>query len=49
MGQLGGRGYLSPRVYALAVQRAGGLALILPPDEAVAEMPDRASTSLMRS
>jgi len=24
------------------VQRAGGLALILPPDETVAEMPDRA-------
>jgi putative glutamine amidotransferase len=34
--------YLSPRVYALAVQRAGGLAVILPPDDAVAESPDRA-------
>jgi putative glutamine amidotransferase len=32
---------LSPRVYALAVQRAGALALILPPDDAVAERPDR--------
>jgi putative glutamine amidotransferase len=32
---------VSPRVYALAVQRAGGLALILPPDDAVAESPDR--------
>jgi putative glutamine amidotransferase len=31
---------LSPRTYALAVQRAGGLALILPPDDAVAENPD---------
>jgi putative glutamine amidotransferase len=33
---------LSPRVYALAVQRAGAMALILPPDDAVAERPDRA-------
>jgi putative glutamine amidotransferase len=33
---------LSPRVYALAVQRAGALAVILPPDDAVAEHPDRA-------
>ena len=33
---------LSPRTYSLAVQRAGGLALILPPDDAVAESPDRA-------
>ena len=31
---------LSPRAYTLAVQRAGGLALILPPDDAVAEAPD---------
>jgi putative glutamine amidotransferase len=33
---------LSPRVYALAVQRAGALALILPPDDAVARNPSRA-------
>jgi putative glutamine amidotransferase len=31
---------LSPRTYSLAVQRAGGLALILPPDDFVAESPD---------
>ena len=31
---------LSPRNYSLAVQRAGGLALILPPDDVVAEAPD---------
>ena len=31
---------LSPRTYSLAVQRAGGLALILPPDDVVAENPD---------
>jgi len=31
---------LSPRKYALAVQRAGGLCLLLPPDDAVAEAPD---------
>jgi putative glutamine amidotransferase len=31
---------LSPRTYSLAVQRAGGLALILPPDDSVAETPD---------
>src|ERR671930_407848 len=31
---------LSPRTYSLAVQRAGGLALILPPDEAI-ELHDR--------
>ena len=31
---------LSPRAYSLAVQRAGGLALILPPDDMVAEAPD---------
>jgi putative glutamine amidotransferase len=31
---------LSPRAYSLAVQRAGGLALILPPDDIVAESPD---------
>jgi putative glutamine amidotransferase len=31
---------LSPRTYALAVQRAGGLALILPPDDVAAESPD---------
>jgi putative glutamine amidotransferase len=32
--------YLSPRSYVRAVQDAGGLALILPPDDAVAERPD---------
>jgi putative glutamine amidotransferase len=31
---------LSPRSYSLAVQRAGGLALLLPPDDVVAENPD---------
>jgi putative glutamine amidotransferase len=31
---------LSPRTYSLAVQRAGGVALILPPDDVVAESPD---------
>ena len=31
---------MSPRVYAGAVQRADGLALVLPPDDAVAESPD---------
>jgi putative glutamine amidotransferase len=31
---------LSPRTYSLAVQRAGGLALLLPPDDLVAESPD---------
>ena len=31
---------LSPRTYSLAVQRAGGVALILPPDDSVAEQPD---------
>ena len=31
---------LSPRAYSNAVQRAGGLALILPADDAVAESPD---------
>ena len=31
---------LSPRAYSLAVQRAGGLALVLPPDDVVAEAPD---------
>lgn len=31
---------ISPRTYSLAVQRAGGLALLLPPDDAVAESPD---------
>ena len=31
---------LSPRTYSLALQRAGGLALILPPDDVVAEAPD---------
>jgi putative glutamine amidotransferase len=31
---------LSPRSYSLAVQRAGGIALLLPPDDAVAERPD---------
>lgn len=31
---------LSPRTYSLAVQRAGGLALVLPPDDVAAESPD---------
>jgi putative glutamine amidotransferase len=31
---------LLPRVYSLAVQRAGAIALALPPDDAVAEAPD---------
>ncbi len=31
---------LSPRSYATAVQGAGGLALLLPPDEAAASTPD---------
>jgi putative glutamine amidotransferase len=31
---------LVPRSYSLAVQRAGGLALLLPPDDSVAESPD---------
>lgn len=31
---------LSPRSYSLAVQRAGGIALLLPPDDDVAERPD---------
>ena len=31
---------LVPRSYSLAVQRAGGLALLLPPDDTVAEEPD---------
>jgi putative glutamine amidotransferase len=31
---------LSPRSYSLAVQRAGGIALLLPPDDGVAEGPD---------
>jgi putative glutamine amidotransferase len=31
---------LIPRSYTLAVQRAGGLALLLPPDDVVAEEPD---------
>ena len=31
---------LSPRTYSLAVQRAGGVAIILPPDDSVAENPD---------
>jgi putative glutamine amidotransferase len=31
---------LSPRKYSLAVNRAGGLALILPPDDVLAEGPD---------
>src|SRR5918993_5629714 len=30
---------LAPRSYSLAVQRAGGLALLLPPDDALAEEP----------
>ena len=31
---------LSPRTYSLAVQRAGGIALILPADDVIAENPD---------
>jgi putative glutamine amidotransferase len=31
---------LLPRTYAAAVQRAGGLALLLPPDDSAAEAPD---------
>ena len=31
---------LSPRTYSLAIQRAGGLALVLPPDDLSAEEPD---------
>jgi putative glutamine amidotransferase len=31
---------LSPRTYSLAVQRAGGVAIVLPPDDSVAENPD---------
>jgi putative glutamine amidotransferase len=31
---------VSPRSYSLAVQRAGGIALLLPPDDTVAENPD---------
>jgi putative glutamine amidotransferase len=31
---------LTPRTYSLAVQRAGGIALLLPADDAVAEAPD---------
>jgi putative glutamine amidotransferase len=31
---------LTPRTYSLAVQRAGGIALLLPADDAVAESPD---------
>jgi putative glutamine amidotransferase len=31
---------LSPRTYSLAVQRAGAIALILPPDDTIAESPD---------
>lgn len=31
---------LSPRNYSLAVQRAGALALVLPPDESIADEPD---------
>jgi putative glutamine amidotransferase len=32
---------VSPRVYSLAVQRAGATALLLPPDDTVAESPDQ--------
>jgi putative glutamine amidotransferase len=32
---------MAPRSYASAVQRAGALALLLPPDEAMVEEPDR--------
>jgi putative glutamine amidotransferase len=31
---------LSPRSYSLSVQAAGGMALLLPPDDAVAQQPD---------
>ena len=33
-------GNVSPRSYSLAVQAGGGMALLLPPDDAVAERPD---------
>src|SRR6266540_445309 len=33
--------YLLPRSYIAAVQRAGGIALMLPPDEAVERDPDQ--------
>ena len=36
--------YLLPRSYVNAVQRAGGLALLLPPDESVQEDPDALAT-----
>jgi putative glutamine amidotransferase len=32
--------FLSPRNYTLAVQRAGAMAILLPPDDAFAESPD---------
>jgi putative glutamine amidotransferase len=32
--------HISPRSYSLSVQAAGGLALLLPPDDRVAERPD---------
>jgi putative glutamine amidotransferase len=32
---------ISPRAYAVAIQRAGATALLLPPDDAVAESPDQ--------
>jgi len=32
---------LSPRLYGVGVQRAGGMALVLPPDDEVAESPDQ--------
>jgi putative glutamine amidotransferase len=33
---------LSPRAYTNAVQAAGGMALVLPPDDAIAESPEQA-------
>ena len=33
--------HLSPSTYSLAVQRAGGIAVLLPPDDGVAEAPDQ--------
>jgi putative glutamine amidotransferase len=35
------RSNLTPRAYSDAVQEAGGLALVLPPDDAVAEAPEQ--------
>ena len=32
---------LSPRAYSVAISRAGGITVLLPPDDAVAEAPDQ--------